>query len=306
MSFPAARMGDLTAHGGTITVGTPTTLIGSMPASRIGDLHTCPMVNVLVPHVGGPIVLGAFNVLVGGPPQARITDMCTCAGPPALVTLGEETVLVGMAGAFEGALGGFLSLVAGAFAAGASALDGGFPFAVSFPADAANPAGYFTQYSKAVEIHGTPDFQSKALDRLAAVSSTASGRAVLDRIDGSGHTLTISESNGPTCLCGPTGVTPAAPSPVPMPYPNQGAGGGEPGADTTLQHNPDLSLPNSLAPDNPMPNDAVMFNGLDHASHQTTGRQEDSAAGSPGEATYLAERGYPYHRTDDGLGWAAS
>ena len=27
-----------------------------MPAARVGDMHVCPMVTVLVPHVGGPIL----------------------------------------------------------------------------------------------------------------------------------------------------------------------------------------------------------------------------------------------------------
>ncbi|HSR29229.1 MAG TPA: PAAR domain-containing protein, partial [Anaerolineae bacterium] len=54
MSKPAARMGDQTAHGGTIVVGCPTVLIGGKPAARIGDMHTCPMVTPgtpPVPHV---------------------------------------------------------------------------------------------------------------------------------------------------------------------------------------------------------------------------------------------------------------
>ena len=43
MPQPAARMGDSTAHGGVITVGFPTVLIGGKPAARVGDMHTCPM-----------------------------------------------------------------------------------------------------------------------------------------------------------------------------------------------------------------------------------------------------------------------
>ena len=64
------------------------------PASRMGDMHVCPLVNVLVPHVGGPIVLGSFNVITGGQPQARVTDLCICVGPPDLIALGSATVLV--------------------------------------------------------------------------------------------------------------------------------------------------------------------------------------------------------------------
>ena len=113
MGFPAARLGDPTVHGGTIVVGLPTVLIGDMPASRIGDMHVCPMVTVLVPHVGGPLVLGSFTVLVGGPPQSRVTDMLVCVGPPDMVANGCDTVLVGMAGGGMGLSAVLSGLMAG-------------------------------------------------------------------------------------------------------------------------------------------------------------------------------------------------
>lgn len=65
------------------------------PASRITDMHVCPMVTGVVPHVGGPIVLGCFTVLTGMLPQARVTDMCVCVGPPDTIVKGSATVLVG-------------------------------------------------------------------------------------------------------------------------------------------------------------------------------------------------------------------
>jgi len=66
-----------------------------MPAARMTDMHVCPMVTVLVPHVGGPIILGCFTVLTGSLPQARVTDMAVCVGPPDMIALGSFTVLVG-------------------------------------------------------------------------------------------------------------------------------------------------------------------------------------------------------------------
>ncbi|KPL76901.1 hypothetical protein ADN00_09895 [Ornatilinea apprima] len=93
---PAARMGDTTAHGGVITVGFPTVLIGGQPAARVGDLHTCPMVNGVVPHVGGPIMPpGSPTVLIGGLPAARLGDMATCVGPPDSIVMGCMTVIIG-------------------------------------------------------------------------------------------------------------------------------------------------------------------------------------------------------------------
>ena len=65
-----------------------------MPASRIGDMHVCPMVTGVVPHVGGPIILGSPNVLTGSIPQARVTDMLTCVGPPDVIVMASFTVLV--------------------------------------------------------------------------------------------------------------------------------------------------------------------------------------------------------------------
>jgi uncharacterized Zn-binding protein involved in type VI secretion len=64
------------------------------PAARITDMHTCPMVTVLVPHVGGPIITGAPTVITGGMPQARVTDMCVCVGPPDMIVKGSATVIV--------------------------------------------------------------------------------------------------------------------------------------------------------------------------------------------------------------------
>jgi uncharacterized Zn-binding protein involved in type VI secretion len=95
MSQPAARMGDLTVHGGVIIIGCPTVLIGGQPAARVGDMHTCPLVTVLVPHVGGPVAMGSATVLIGGMPAARVGDVVTCVGPPDAVAMGCPTVLIG-------------------------------------------------------------------------------------------------------------------------------------------------------------------------------------------------------------------
>lgn len=66
-----------------------------MPAARVLDMHVCPMLTVLVPHVGGPILPPcAVTVLTGGMPQARVGDMLVCVGPPDVIVLGSFTVLV--------------------------------------------------------------------------------------------------------------------------------------------------------------------------------------------------------------------
>ncbi|MBE7169606.1 MAG: PAAR domain-containing protein [Williamsia sp.] len=65
-------------------------------AARITDMHTCPMVTGLVPHVGGPILPpGTPTVLIGGLPAATVGDMLVCAGGPDTITKGSATVLIG-------------------------------------------------------------------------------------------------------------------------------------------------------------------------------------------------------------------
>ena len=119
MGQPAARMGDLTAHGGAITVGNPTVLIGGAPAATLGDLHVCPMCSP-GPHVGGPISGGAPTVLIGGKPAARMGDMCVCAAPaPDVIVGGAANVLIGGGGGSGG--GGAAAAASGASAAAGAA-----------------------------------------------------------------------------------------------------------------------------------------------------------------------------------------
>lgn len=67
-----------------------------MPAARVSDMHVCPMVTGVVPHVGGPILPpGCITVLIGGMPAARVSDMATCVGPPDVIVLGSFKVLIG-------------------------------------------------------------------------------------------------------------------------------------------------------------------------------------------------------------------
>ena len=60
-----------------------------MPAARISDMHVCPMVTGVVPHVGGPIMPpGAITVLICSLPAARVGDMEVCVGPSDSIVLG--------------------------------------------------------------------------------------------------------------------------------------------------------------------------------------------------------------------------
>ncbi len=128
MGKPAARMGDLTAHGGSITLGLPTVLIGGQPAARMGDMHVCPMLTPGVPpipHVGGPVVLGSFGVLIGGQPAARMGDMLMCVGPPDTIAMGCFTVLIGEMSPGGGGGGGAGAPAVAAAQAGAAIASSG-------------------------------------------------------------------------------------------------------------------------------------------------------------------------------------
>jgi uncharacterized Zn-binding protein involved in type VI secretion len=66
------------------------------PAARLTDMHVCPMVTGVVPHVGGPIISPGFpTVLIQGLPVARVGDMLVCVGPPDTVAMGSTGVLIG-------------------------------------------------------------------------------------------------------------------------------------------------------------------------------------------------------------------
>lgn len=90
---PAARVTDLSNHGGTIVgPGVPNVLIGGMPAAVMGDSHICaiPPPNH-VPTVS-PFVIGSVTVMIGGKPALRVGDTCVCGASTAV---GEPTVLIG-------------------------------------------------------------------------------------------------------------------------------------------------------------------------------------------------------------------
>jgi uncharacterized Zn-binding protein involved in type VI secretion len=68
-----------------------------MPAAaRVSDMHVCPMVTGVVPHVGGPALPpGAPTVMIGGLPALRVGDLLTCTGPPDTVAAGSSSVTIG-------------------------------------------------------------------------------------------------------------------------------------------------------------------------------------------------------------------
>jgi uncharacterized Zn-binding protein involved in type VI secretion len=98
MGQPAARFGDTTSHGTPLTPGPGllTVLIAGQPAWRAtSDLHTCPLVNGVQPHVGGTVAVGSVTVKIGGLPAARQGDTILEPGGPNTIAKGAPTVLIG-------------------------------------------------------------------------------------------------------------------------------------------------------------------------------------------------------------------
>ena len=220
-AFPAARLSDLTAHGGTVVVGCPTVLINNLPASRIGDMHVCPMLTGIVPHVGGPFVLGSFTVLVGGVPQSRVSDMLICVGPPDLLANGSPNVIVGMAGAM-----GLFGLAMGGLLAGLSNFVGGYPKA------ALQNGEIVTQFSSQITIKGSPQYQATTIRDLNTFLSLPTGKRWDAAYKATGRHITITpippgtqQNNGFT-IAGGDGA-----------YPKADGSHGD-GADSTILYNP--------------------------------------------------------------------
>ncbi len=98
MGKSAARVLDLTSHGTPLApgIGSPNVFIGGKPAWRAGiDIHACPLVDVLKPHVGGVVAVGSQTVMINKFPATRQGDLVVEAGPPNAITMGDFTVLIG-------------------------------------------------------------------------------------------------------------------------------------------------------------------------------------------------------------------
>jgi uncharacterized Zn-binding protein involved in type VI secretion len=89
---PAARVTDITNHGGTIVgPGAPTVLIGGKPAAVAGDTHVCSLPPVGHQPTASPFPMGSTTVLIGGMPALRTTDACICG---AMAAVGDPTVII--------------------------------------------------------------------------------------------------------------------------------------------------------------------------------------------------------------------
>jgi uncharacterized Zn-binding protein involved in type VI secretion len=89
----AARVTDVTTHGGTIVgPGVATVLIGGMPAAVATDTHVCVIPPPAHAPTASPFPMGSGTVLIGGLPALRTSDTCLCGAGAAV---GEPTVMIG-------------------------------------------------------------------------------------------------------------------------------------------------------------------------------------------------------------------
>lgn len=94
---PAARTGDMTAHGTPLAGGgSPDVLIEGRPAWRAAiDVHTCPLASGPRPHGAGVVVTGSPTVRINGHEAVRAGDVIAESGPPNTVVAGAATVVIG-------------------------------------------------------------------------------------------------------------------------------------------------------------------------------------------------------------------
>lgn len=99
MGAPAARVGDLTAHGSPLAPGpgSSNVIIGGRPAWRTTvDFHACPLVKGLVPDVGGVVIVGSPTVLINFQMACRVADQVVeIPGGPNPIVVGCPTVIIG-------------------------------------------------------------------------------------------------------------------------------------------------------------------------------------------------------------------
>lgn len=90
---PAARVTDVTTHGGTIIgPGEPTVLIENLPAAVATDNHVCALPPSGHQPTASPFPIGSTTVFIGGKPALRTSDTCICG---AAAAVGAVTVLIG-------------------------------------------------------------------------------------------------------------------------------------------------------------------------------------------------------------------
>lgn len=289
------------------------------PAARVTDMHTCPMVTGVVPHVGGPVLPpGAPTVFVGMMPVARVGDMCTCVGPPDVIVKGSATVLIGnMPAARMGdmtAHGGVIVLgcptvmIGDSGSSGGGGGIGGLSVSVLGNGD--------VQVGENIVIAGTGEFKMKTLADLIAVGATKTGKQILNDLDDGTHKTTIQELDMATAK--KNGALAGPDDPAASKDPKRGS-------NTTISYNPDVNLQMTDQSGKQLeyPPKSILAHEMIHAVHNdkganlrdspdpkdATGNQEESQTigindhenDALTENNFLKDSGAGWQRTDHDL-----
>ncbi len=167
-----------------------------------------------------------------------------------------------------------------------------------------------TDLGGGMKAKGTPGFVSAVKDRLTTIGKTTTGKALLGDIAASGHTVTFEETGDDNSYCSP--VDPVAAGGKGKPTSVDGVVGTGKGSDSTLELNPNFTMPNPAG--KPEPNDGVLFHELVHADDNARGQRDrtlDPVWGNlaekhalTAENGYLKEIGYGFHNINHEGGWA--
>jgi uncharacterized Zn-binding protein involved in type VI secretion len=159
----------------------------TLPAARVGDAHVCPMVDGVKPHVGGPIAPPCGpTVLIGGMAAARLADMAVCAGPLDVIAKGASTVLINGLPAVR---------LTDVTVHGGVITAPGEPMVLIGDPAFTIPANF--------NIKGDPAFQNKLIRDLYFLSTTPTGRALLQRLEAAGQPITFVPTNADNGYCSP-------------------------------------------------------------------------------------------------------
>jgi len=245
-----------------------------LPASRVLDMHLCPMFTPAlppVPHVGGPILPPAgIPVLISGMPAARISDMCVCVGPPDVIVSGAAAVLIrGLPAA----------RLTSQCAHGGMVVMGSFTVLIGGPTFTARPITrtfnilkweWEWHYGSAITISEdptNPNYQMDVIAALVRLDSTPNMHAAFDALEASGNNINIIPYVPPpgwgpfNAYCQPNNATNAA----------NGTGTG-----STVAWDPNVhgfGLPGTTPPSSQPGSDVILAHEMIHGVHNATGTQ---------------------------------
>lgn len=290
-SNPAARGTDITAHSGMLLAGSPTVKVNERDAIRLSDPHMCPQ-TAPQPHVGGLVRFGTgagLTVLINRKPATAVGGETQCpVGMPNVVITASPNVFYDITDTLAG-------LKVWQDAAGNIHI--GDHITIKNVRD------------RNIHANGTTipisddDYAAHVLADVAKIANADPvGAQRLQSLDASGKNVTITPNTLNNKNARSIPLNPAAA--------DAGPGTPGPGSDVNIEYTPEEFPPDPRAESTTTgaEGDVILFHEMNHADHQTHGRQasltNDPALGDyhnqeefnsiePDENTYRRARGFP-------------